>query len=126
MGRRWLVFAFAVFQTIWLNVIVPGHQRGIVQLPGSHSSCPDCCCNCRNGPAESNHPKNGNAPAPKPAGCAICFFAAHLSIPPVVDFTLPPHRLLGAVPDEIAHHLFARICFIPFDGRGPPACDFSA
>jgi hypothetical protein len=116
MRRRGLHFAILLFQALWLNVIVPGHQRGIVQLSGSDKSQPAACPFCT---PQAPTPKNGK-PIPPEGNCAICFFAAHLSVPPVVDLSLQPLRLLHILPGETAENLFSRQIFLPFDGRGPP------
>src|SRR5580700_6728923 len=109
MRRRGLCVALAIFEAIWLNVIVPGHRRGIVQMPGASSAaiCPCCCCEQ---PSAPSHPNGSKQDAPSgPAGtCAICNFAAHLSVPPVIDFTPPPLKLLGPAEAEIARCAIAR------------------
>jgi hypothetical protein len=124
MRRRGLCVALAIFEAIWLNVIVPGHRRGIVQMPGASAAaaCPFCCC-CQQ-PTTPSSDRDGpkqNSPTGPAGTCAICNFAAHLSVPPVIDFTPPPLKLLGPVEAEIARRAIARITLIPFDGRGPPA-----
>jgi hypothetical protein len=117
MRRRGLHFAILIFQALWLNVVVPGHQRGIVQLPGSEKTQPAACPFCAQ---QEPAPKNGKPIGPE-GNCAICFFAAHLSVPPVVNLSLQPLRLLHRLPDETAENLFSRLICLPFDGRGPPA-----
>lgn len=111
--------AFALFQIVWLNVVVPGHTRGAVTLAGA--GCPDQSCTsttllkcCPTG--GRRHP----TPAQQRA-CAICFFAAHLNAPPAIDCALPPLHLLRVAADETAEALIARDAFVPFHSRGPPA-----
>jgi hypothetical protein len=115
--RRGLHFAILIFQALWLNVIVPGHQRGIVQLRGSEKTQPAACPYCTQ---QQSTPKNGK-PLPPEGNCAICFFAAHLSVPPVTDLSLQPLQLLHRLSGETAKNLFSRLISLPFDGRGPPA-----
>ena len=71
----WLLF--------WLGVVVPGHQRGIIPLPGATpaalgdgaSSHEAPCCALR----------HGQKPCPLQRSCAICDdFVATLSTPPPV------------------------------------------
>jgi hypothetical protein len=113
--NHWLRIAILVFEALWLNVLVPGHQRGCVAVPGAQSAtCPLCDC------AAADQPKS-HAPVDRSAACAICFFAAHLSVPPTIDLTLPPLQLLGLIEGQSARNLVARLVQIPFDGRGPPA-----
>jgi hypothetical protein len=119
--RRWFTIALVVFEAFWLNVVVPGHQRGIVQLPGSNSepSCP--FCSTGETPSSPSHSASKSGAPRAPAGtCAICAFAAHLSLPPVVDFSLPPLKLLGRIADQTPRPPIARIVLVPFDSRGPP------
>jgi hypothetical protein len=121
---RGLHLAVLIFQALWLNVIVPGHQRGVVQLQGSEKvsqpvGCP-FCCECG---ATSKNTKSNSPPA-APGNCAICSFAAHLCVPPVVDLSLQQLRLLHRVPGEIAENLFARSILLTSDERGPPAVGY--
>src|SRR5205823_4516041 len=89
--------ALLIFQAVWLNVIVPGHTRGSVALPGSAPyACADSpiahrCCHA---PAPKDDP-----PSPGNRGkCAICFFAARLSTPPAIDATLAALGLSPVAP----------------------------
>lgn len=109
---RSLSFSLLVFQAVWLNVIVPGHTRGVVQLPHEATFCAECGC-------ATSHPKQ----APKaPAGnCAICFFAAHLSIPPRLDFTHTRLDLLHRLEAEAYAVHVAAERFPLFHSRAPPA-----
>jgi hypothetical protein len=99
---RWRAFRIALllFQAVWLNVIVPGHTRGVVSLPGT--TCESCrqsllsCCSAEH--PDKSHP----APVRDPAShCAICYFAARLSLPPVIDFT-PPRLGIAEILDPPA------------------------
>jgi hypothetical protein len=109
-----------VFEALWLNVIVPGHHRGAVPLPGEEcAACQtqvaDCC------PEHSGH----RAPPAKPRGdpaqhCAICYFSARLCPPPAIDFSPPPLRLIAQLPFP-APHIRDAAPFIPsYYGRAPP------
>jgi len=116
--RRPLHLAVLIFQALWLNVIVPGHTRGIVQLPGSnHCSTVNSCPLCAN-----EHPAGSkDAPANRSSNCAICFFAAHLNVPPTIDLSLTRLDFLHRLSAIIAEDRIARIVISPFDCRGPPA-----
>jgi hypothetical protein len=86
-AARWV---FLVFQLVWLNAIMPGHTRGAIPLPGSSPSCEgghSCCA------GRSQAGKKAPTPDEK-RRCAICYFAAGLSLPPVV---LLDHVVLGLV-----------------------------
>jgi len=115
--NRWLSLTLVIVEAIWLNVVVPGHQRGCIQLPGVAAIpvCPFCAA------AATSHDSKSSSPTGPAATCAICFFAAHLSIPPTIDLTPPPLRPAGLVDAPAIHSLISRQAQIPFDGRGPPA-----
>jgi hypothetical protein len=116
--NRWLCIAVTVLEALWLNVVVPGHQRGCIQIPGAPAvaACPLCDS------APASNPSKSPAPTNRADTCAICFFAAHLSVPPAIDLTLPPLQLVGLVQSPGIHNLISRLVQIPFYGRGPPAC----
>jgi hypothetical protein len=127
MFRRAAIISLVIFEAIWLNVIIPGHTRGAVTMPcgcGGESpvaaACPFCAVEKT---AEKTAEKTGHH-VPTPADrehCALCFFAAHLSIPPVLDLDAPKLRFLNYVGAQSSKHLFAREVILPFDGTGPPA-----
>jgi hypothetical protein len=121
MRNRWITIPFLLFQALFLNIILPGHQRGIVQLPEPKSLfCPCCCCCENSGDSRAQH--STPCPArPRTENCAICSFMAHLMIPPPVDFSLPKLQFLARVFDQSTPYHPAQFCFIPFDGRAPPA-----
>ncbi len=103
-----------VFQVFWLNVVVPGHQRGVVSLPGSGCACAACGTG-EHAPAKAPAPRGDAA-----THCAICHFAARVTPPPIYDFT-PPRLGLAAILDVPAPAIFKCIS-IPacYDGRAPP------
>lgn len=125
MHSRAFRVALLVFEALWLNVIVPGHQRGIVRLPGE--SCPACeadtrvreCCHTQT--TKESVPAKHN-PAGDPAQhCAICYFAARLCTPPVIDLSPPPLRLAEQLPFPAAHIRESSQVFPTYYGRAPPA-----
>lgn len=121
MHSRAFRVALLVFEALWLTVIVPGHQRGIVRLPGENcpaceaqTAAPDCC---QKQPAPVGH-----KPAGDPAQhCAICYFAARLCTPPVIDLSPPPLRLVASLPVPAAHARESFPILPTYDGRAPPA-----
>jgi hypothetical protein len=127
MRSRALRIAILVFEALWLNVVVPGHTRGSVALPGER--CPSCercaadpispCCDMPEGQPVASHPHS--VPHRDPARhCAICYFAARLSLPVVFDFTHPPLGLLGAAAPQPAGHIVSIPFVATYDGRAPP------
>ena len=96
---RALRWSFILLQVVWLNVVLPGHTRGVITLPGTE--CADshgiaaaqqqqsdahACCH---GAAKPT--RNDRSPTPRQrAACAVCFFAAHMApAAPVVCDLLP-------------------------------------
>ncbi len=92
------------FQFAWFNAILPGHTRGQVAMPdygaASSAASPDAtvaaeapsCPLCSGGgkPAKKGDPARH---------CAVCFFAAHLHVPPPIALIHSPlGRATGAAP----------------------------
>ena len=114
MRSRALRILLLVFEALWLNVLVPGHRRGVVPLPGER--CVACEPANRRCPADRGPSK----PVDPAAHCAICYFAARLSPPPAVDLAPPRPQMLCAA-EPTPPHVRAAIPFLPtYDGRGPP------
>lgn len=117
-SKFWRIL-LALYLLLWFGVVVPGHRRGIVTIgpPDPAQTCSCCQCpDCAGTPS-----KPSDTPPSQASHCAICDFAAHLTLPPTFDFTLPPLGLLDRLPDPVIADLVSRFVLIPFDGRGPPA-----
>ena len=114
--RRAGCIALLIFQALWLNVILPGHTRGIITLPGSRADAASSAC-CANSKAKHDGPAK---PTPRPAACAVCFFAARLTLPDVVDLSPPALGLLETLDIPLTEQLPHAPSLIPFNGRGPP------
>lgn len=122
----------------WLVVVMPGHTRGVVKLPGAALAEAASCC--EPAPAEASccaaerattccgdvsggAPKPGDAPIDDPAKhCAICFLKATLTEPPPVTCCTP---FLGEL-DELAYCVESSIADAvaapaQLRGRAPPA-----
>lgn len=103
---------FIAFQIVWLNVIVPGHTRGAIPIPGADCEARGvkaCCQETKHRPV-----------SPKPHGCAICYFAATLSTPPAIVCAPPPLLPSALVEVHRARSLIARRVVLPFYICGPP------
>lgn len=116
----------------WLLLVMPGHKRGIVTLPGAEAgqiasaSCceptPSCCdtaASCCDNPTETGPPSRPIDPAKH---CAICFLKSHLTDPPAVTLCTP---YLGEL-DELTYLIEPSIhnaLATPkrLRGRAPPA-----
>lgn len=64
-----------LYQFVFLNVILPGHTRGVVTLDGKHSGCPFCCCGEKSGKDSHGAPSQRDRD-----NCALCNFAARLTV----------------------------------------------
>lgn len=123
MRASWLRVLILLFEALWLNVIVPGHQRGMVPLPGEsceamgmagEAPARACCEHRSNG--QSTPIQHGD-PAQH---CAICNFAARLTIPPPIDFAPRPIALVERL-RPIAPVFAVSLAFpATYNGRAPP------
>ena len=117
--------ALILFQAFWLNVVIPGHTRGAVALPGCDGgSCidssvsaarPASCCHTGESSRSKSFPSRSSR-------CAICAFAARMTLPPVVDFAPPKLGLLAWASTEPAHEALSLAPAAAYDGRAPPTC----
>jgi hypothetical protein len=123
-NRSWATKGVAVFllafETIFLNVIVPGHTRGAVTLTGKSEltslgdlGCPLC--------ARSDDPSRQKKPSKQDQSeCAICHLAVRMFTAPPVDFRLGEIGLLELIPPPAADAMPVVAALpIPFS-RGPP------
>lgn len=104
----------------WLLLVMPGHKRGIVKLPGAEiaeiqASRGASCCDID---AQDESPK----PIDPAKHCAICFLKSHLTDPPALTLYTP---YLGEL-DELAYLVECSILHglsAPnrMRGRAPPA-----
>src|SRR5688572_20215561 len=127
MLRRAAIFAFVLYQAFWLNAVVPGHTRGLITVgcascdspvaqaggEGAGASChaakpkSRCCPKERAAAAAAPVEKQGGKDSEKKptsgdrARCAVCFFAAGLTVAPPIDPELERGELV-AVLDVLA------------------------
>ncbi|NBC11252.1 MAG: hypothetical protein GVY24_05875 [Planctomycetes bacterium] len=130
MRRKALRILALAWVLAWFGIVLPGHQRGAVRLPGQSSDTTE---------AETTAAAPGGKPCPlcvrEPGGgegddspavpirggcCAICQFMATLSTPPIFVFDPPDSYLLDllAAPDVAG---LRDVCELPTSrSRGPP------
>lgn len=111
----------------WLLLVMPGHKRGIVTLPGAEieqarAEDPSCCepepsC-CDTAADDCRTPR----PIDPAKHCAICFLKSHLTDPPAITLYTP---CLGEL-DELAYVIESSILETlatprRIRGRAPPA-----
>ena len=127
MSRRVGILALLVFQAFWLNVVLPGHTRGVITLPGFEPAADSChadggpaargCCPGPSKSAGSQAPKPGDGRA---AHCAVCFFAARLTLPATIDLTPAPLELLELAEAPRIPRVVSIERLPTYLGRGPP------
>jgi hypothetical protein len=123
MRSRLFRLALLLFQALWLIVVLPGHKRGIVSVPGTE--CEAClprivntdCSKCDSGKPCGSTPQSPGDPA---SHCALCYFTAMLSLPPVIDLTPPPLRFLELHDLPVSDDLVSASFLATYDGRAPP------
>jgi len=78
-----------IFQGIFLNIVVPGHTRGVITVSGGSSvaslidlGCPFCSQSCKIDTKKAPNDKDRSE-------CAICQIAARLTLPLAIDFVPP-------------------------------------
>jgi len=120
--------------SFWLVVFIPGHTRGVVEMPDAQAAAASCCtpapscCAPTTGrdvscctPGQATQTRDEDAPADPARRCMVCFLKARLTdAPPVVIYT--PY--LGEL-DEIAYADEPSLCgdltvLEVSRGRGPP------
>ncbi len=130
-----LKYVILAYTLCWFGVIAPGHQRGVVQLPGGQSgSSPwsgdvatisalatGSCCTRRGENASEQEGQNSEGPRPDPArNCAICKLNATLDTPPTVIDVYPWVGLLWCFEPGEMLALAGVDSFDHFSIRGPP------
>lgn len=114
---RTLRWAFIFFQCLWLNVVVPGHTRGAMAVPGSKrvgavvSNAGGCC--------KAKSASQQEAPL-DPSRCAVCHYALGLSLPPVYSYDHRPAGLIGLLPVPAVQSVAPADVHPAFFERGPP------
>jgi len=98
------------FQALFLNVIAPGHTRGIITLECKPSLS---CCQTRSDPSKAPTPKDKTS-------CAICYVVARFTPPPVIDFRLTELGLREVVPLPPPQSIISHQAPLAYHGRAPP------
>lgn len=125
---RWMVLGFAC---LWFGMLVPIHQRGMIQLPGpsradattpqaSHCSrSGDVNAPCHKRQAASSE-RDGEKTPPVEGNCAVCHFIVGLHAPPPVTVYVARLGLLREAPTEEPAFTPLRHAALPFHGLDPP------
>ena len=131
MLARAALVAFIGWQALWLNVVLPGHTRGAITLPGAATparaeverggaaNVAHACCSVPRShddvPAREQAPKPGDR-----ARCAICYFATGLSVPPAIDLAPAPRCAVDLLPVPPPDVVLVRDFPPAYHGRAPP------
>ncbi len=117
---------------LWFGVIVPGHKRGLVLLPGGQppaktqsstgEPCPlaqimalsGSCC------PGSKSPSNTPGPDVPVSHCAVCYLTGVLDVPPLPDFAPKPLELVQALPWPSPDEVDSIRALQTYLGRAPP------
>ena len=111
--RRAFTVILLLVEALFFNVVIPGHARGVIQLPGS-GNCPACCA-AKHSPSQQTPCNNQSS-----THCAICAFAAAMFVPPPVDFAPPPTRLVATLTVANLQTLITPSFPLSYFGRAPP------
>ena len=116
MGRIFRI-NLLIFLAVWFGVIVPGHQRGAIKLPGAEQA-ENCCRLTRDGATPDKTP----APRQDPGRhCAICYIAGLLEQPTTIDLPAIELRPLGELAVAESADLLSAESDHVFQGRAPPS-----
>ena len=120
MFVRWrpIHLGLLLLQAFWLNVVLPGHQRGLVLLPGPALQGGSHCAE-----HQSSHcctKKDKSDSSDRKARCAVCAFAARLTVPPAPMLAPTPLELRPEVASGTLATLFSSDLALTYWGRGPP------
>jgi len=107
----------------WLLLVMPGHTRGIVELPGADSELADACCeprpSCCDAAEDDCEPPKPSDPAKH---CAICYLKSHLTDPPPLVFYTPYLGELDELTYLLQDSVFSELAAPErMRGRAPPA-----
>jgi hypothetical protein len=121
MHSRTLRIFMLLAVTLWFGVVVPGHERGRVRVPGAAPQAP---CHAAAGRGHCHAPTDTDAPAKAPSDndashCAVCRFVATLSCPAPPP-PLPTVARVGLVSADHPAVAPSTDDASPFLRRGPP------
>lgn len=116
------ILLFTLFQAIWLNVVLPGHTRGQIVMPGTPAEVADAGHSCCAADMPAPAGKKSDLPSKnRVANCAVCAFAAHMTVPPAIDLTPRPTDLLCLLPEPRTQSVTTLELVLAYLGRAPPA-----
>lgn len=121
--------ACILWLAVWFGVVVPGHERGQIVLPGyeaprhcgttsasqtaSSASTPSTCC-------PVSRPDGDSEPDSPVQRCAICYIVATLTVPPPIDLAPQPTDRVGRVAMARPDRPVSAPAILSYHGRAPP------
>jgi hypothetical protein len=127
--RSWVIRVTSLFllafQAFFLNIVVPGHTRGVITLTGrsdagTASMSGSSCCHTEG--RKSSEDSSRKAPTPKDrAECAVCHIAARVTTATTIDLRLTELGLLEVLPLPPPQLADSVEQFPTYLGRAPPA-----
>src|SRR5688500_19086950 len=102
-----------VLLAVWYGAVLPGHTRGVVQLPGTSREPSAGCC-------DDKQSRNPDAPAKRSTNCAVCHYMASLSTPPPLDPGIALLKPADVLRDLIVVRPTSAQIILPYHGRAPP------
>jgi hypothetical protein len=113
-----------VLQAFWLNVVLPGHQRGLIVL-GPETGAAAAASDCHTKPTKCCHKEESSKPSPcdeqsRKSRCAVCAFAARLTVPPAPIVAPTLLELRHEAPTLALQRLFSPDLIPAYFERGPP------
>ena len=110
---RGFTIVLLLVEALFFNVIIPGHARGMIELPGSKGGA--ACC-------AAKHKGSGDVPrnSERTSHCAVCAFAATMSVAPAPLVAPRPTGLAGVVRLPLLHSILAPEIQLTYLGRAPP------
>jgi hypothetical protein len=116
------------FACLWFGMLVPIHQRGQIQLPGSSSSSSSATAEATSHCSRPDAPchrkaHDGKQPPGKPTNpenCAVCHFILGLHVPPPVTWCVERLGLVEVLTVERQAGMAHSATILPFHCRAPP------
>lgn len=127
--RRTVHILFILFEALFLNIVIPGHQRGIVTMAGCQSCAvvqQDQCCTMPGAATDAacsteQHTSHSEPTATDKANCAICYFAVSLCVPPPPVIAQTSLYRVAEYRPFVAHVAISDALMLSYDSRAPPA-----
>ena len=108
----------ALYVLVWFTVVVPGHTRGILTMPGEPQAQSGAAACCASTSTDSN--KNKKPTPDQQRRCAVCFVAANYTVPVVFTFDPEPAECVAVANLAALAQVFSIDFPTPFWPVGPP------